>query len=128
MKGTLAFRIADAEERLRQGIAQRIDRNRQLLARLRQEQELYETTTSRPASNATVVAPSNAPMQVDPPAHGAPRTVWASAPELHELKESREVLGTRTEVLACIALQQACRHKLSSGQGTPPEEHALAPA
>ena len=42
----LADRIADAEERLRQSIAQRIARNRAELARLQHEQVLYESASS----------------------------------------------------------------------------------
>ena len=44
----LADRIADAEERLRRSISQRIERNRMELARLQQEQELFDRTTALP--------------------------------------------------------------------------------
>jgi hypothetical protein len=52
-----------------------------------------------------------------PPAAPAARTVWASAPELHDLKATREVLGTRDEVLACLVVQQACRERLRNKAG-----------
>ena len=58
----LADRIADAEDRLRQSIAQRIERNRTELSRLQQEQELFESSSSEgrassaPASTTRAVA------------------------------------------------------------------------
>jgi hypothetical protein len=42
----LEARIAEAEERLRQSIAQRIERNRSELARLQHEQDLFDVASS----------------------------------------------------------------------------------
>ena len=44
-----------------------------------------------------------------PAASAAARQRWASAPEIDELHTMREILGTREEVLACLALQDAWR-------------------
>ena len=65
VKDSLSERIADAESRLRNSIAQRIERNRQELARLQQEQELFEASAASPvgpsgAARATGAAPSDA--------------------------------------------------------------------
>ena len=58
-KASLSSRIADAEERLRQSIAQRIDRNRAELTRLQHEQTLFEQAAS-PDQIRTSSAPPRA--------------------------------------------------------------------
>ena len=78
-KDALSERIADAEERLRQLIAQRIERNRQELVRLQQEQERIDVASgSSPREASCDTSSGTATMLLDRAGGGTMGGSWSS--------------------------------------------------
>ena len=95
-RDALSERIADAEERLRRSIAQRIERNRAELARLQHEQDLFEAATSPERhGTATMRAPaatgSAVPRELEPIDGSDEKRPLADHPEREPAKVPRVV-------------------------------------
>ena len=105
-------RISDAEERLRQSISQRIDRNRTELARLQAEQVVFEAESSRAQQSADVS--SVAVTTTDP--HATSSMLRQEKKGVQEVSAREPASASQTPLAGHKAAESSCQ---SSSVSTP---------